>query len=219
VHCHPNRSLTSVTPAGLAVDISNVASHKTNMASHTLDDEGNPPRLKLEHDGGFPDARQTGRILDRLANAYRGYTRLGIQSPEAAADLVIEHMDVGSLLVVFRDVLETASAVLTLYDHRELMGGFVAQLTDALSLMARVSGEPLPMFRTAIEALSAPVRKGSASRVTLTVIGDNNRILIIDRASAADVQRFLDMQPQSVRDRSDEPRTLRRRVRRPKQRV
>jgi hypothetical protein len=165
------------------------------MALHPDEQGSEPVRLKLEHDGDLPEVRQTGVMLDRLANAYRGYSRLGYQNPEYAGDLVIEQIHVGSLWVIFRDVLETATAIITLYEHRELLGGFVTQLNDALSLVQSVSGSPLPMYRTALEALSAPVRTGRATTVTLNVVGDNNRILIIDRTAAEDIRHFLDSQP------------------------
>ncbi|MEO7240354.1 MAG: hypothetical protein ABIW16_03050 [Sphingomicrobium sp.] len=167
------------------------------------------PRLALEHDGGLPDARQTGAMLDRVALAYSGYTRLGYHSKDHASDLVLEQVRLGSLYVVLKDALETAGAVLTLYDHRELLGGFVAQLNDAMASMRRL-GSPLPMYRNAVEALSAPVRSGRATTVKLTVIGDNNRILIIDKVAAEDIRKFLGKQPRSERGRNQHTREVRR---------
>lgn len=179
------------------------------MAQTEQEEVSEPPLLKLEHDGGLPDARQTGAMLDRLGNAYSGYTRLVYQPSEHASDLIIEQVQVGSLYVVLRDVLETGSAVLTLYDHRELLGGFVTQLNDAMTTMRRL-GSPLPMYRTAVEAMSAPVRSGRATMVSLTVIGDNNRILIIDKAAAEDIKRFLSKQPRSERGRNQRKSEVRR---------
>lgn len=179
------------------------------MASDLDEIDGDAPRLVLEHDGGLPDARQTGFILDRLALAFSGYTRLGFQPRAHAADLIIQEIRAGSLYVLFRDALETASAVLTIYDHRELLGGFVGQLSDALTAMRRL-GTTMPMYRNAVEALSAPVRSGRATNVRLTVIGDNNRIFIIDKVAADDIKRFLSSQPSLERGRDQNKREVRR---------
>lgn len=176
------------------------------MPSDPNDEAMEAPRLRLEHDGGPPDARQTGTIMERLAIAYMGYTRLGIHQKRPAADLVITELHAGSLFVVFRDVLETTSAVITLYEHRELMGGFVTQLVDALSMMRSQAKAPLPMFRNAIEALSSPIRSRRATKLSLTVIGDNNRILVIDKAAADDIQLFLNARRRASRRRADTPK-------------
>lgn len=156
------------------------------------------PILRLTHDGGHPDARQTGRILERLASAYSQHTRRGIFNENRACDLSIENIQVGSLLVDFQNILEAASAVLTVYEHRDLLGGFVAQLNDALALM-RTFQPPLPMYRTTLEALSAPVKSQRASNVTLQVIGDNNNILVIDREAAATIIAYMSAQPRPAR--------------------
>ena len=179
------------------------------MAVGPSEQDAELPRLSLEHDGGPPDARQTGAMLDRLAYAYHGYTRLGFQPPEYASDLLIEEIRVGSLYVLLRDTIEIASAILTAYDHRELLGGFVGQLNDAMAAMRRL-GSPLPMYRNAVEALTAPVRSGRATTVKLTVVGDNNRILIVDKASADDIRRFLASQPRSERGRNQRSTEVRR---------
>lgn len=179
------------------------------MVIEPSEQDADLPRLALEHDGGPPDARQTGAMLDRVAYAYRAYSRLVAQPPEYASDLVIEEMRVGSLYVVLRDVLDIAGAVLTAYEHRELLGGFVTQLNDAMGAMRRF-GSPLPMYRNALEALSAPVRTGRATTVKLTVIGDNNRILIIDKESAEDIKSFLASKPRTERGRNPRSTQVRR---------
>jgi hypothetical protein len=169
------------------------------MPTSKAHDEANLPLLRLTHDGGFPDARQTGRIIERLGSAFSQHSRLG--GGDCAADLSIQYIQIGSLLVDFKDILETGTAILSVYEHRELLGGFVAQLSDAVGLM-RGRQQPLPMYRTALEALSAPVTTGRASAVTLQVIGDNNNILIVDREVADEIAKYLRAQPKPLRQES-----------------
>jgi hypothetical protein len=133
-----------------------------------------------------------------LANAFKGYSHLAIHEEYVGRYLVIDEIRIGSLLVLFRDVLETASAALTLWGHREFLGGFVSQMNDALT-MIRHGNSPLPKFRTAIEAMSAPIRVGSATELTLRVEGDNNVIFVINGDAAEAIQAFLDSQPRTAR--------------------
>lgn len=167
------------------------------MAGDVIEQDSELARLYLRHDGGSPDVRQTGAIFERLAVAYHGYTRLGFQKADYASDLQIAEINAGSLFVLFGDTLELTSSVLTLYEHRDLLGGFVAQLSDALAAMSRmpilqkISLKPLPMYRNALEALAAPVRTGRASYVQLSVVGDNNNVLIITGKEAKAISSFL----------------------------
>lgn len=170
--------------------------------------DANLPFLRLTHDGGLPDARQTGQIIERLGNAFSQHSRLN--GGERAADLSIQNMRIGSLLIDFINILETGSAILTVYEHRHLLGGFVTQLNDALGLM-RSLHQPLPMYRTALEALSTPVTTKRASAVNLSVHGDNNNILIIDHKAAREIAKYMAAHRTPPRDDTDRIRDTKRR--------
>jgi hypothetical protein len=133
------------------------------------------------------------------------YSQLG--SVGQPGSLAVDAIGAGTLFAYLKAMFDVGGAVLTVYEHREFLGGFVTQFIEGLKLMQSRGGQPpLPAFRMAIEAMSAPIRTGRATQLTLNVEGDNNRIFVIDAQAAANVQIYLDSQPRSARLRNDQPK-------------
>lgn len=142
------------------------------------DEAGERPLIKLHVDyDGFPDARETGRILDRMSNAFA--THLRASSPIEGGRLLVEHIEISSLTAYLRDILELGSAAITLVEHRAMLVEFVGAVGNALTAL-QSGGGVAPSLRTLLAALAAPVDRGRASSTTVSVTGDNNVVVIIN---------------------------------------
>lgn len=142
----------------------------------------------------YMDARLVGRAIDRLGIAFEQYLR---NNRDLRGRLVLERIEFSSVVAFLRDLIEVGGAALTLYEHRELLAGLVAQLGDALPILRNQSPGPVPAYlRNAIAALADPVARGAADRVTLSVHGDNNTILVIEKVDA-EALRYLLQRPGS----------------------
>lgn len=90
----------------------------------------------------------------------------------------MKRMEISSFIA---DMIAVADATWTLYENRELLGGFVAQLADALQVLTGMKpGTVSNTDRKTIQALAAPVASDGAKQVVLHVHGDNARIFVIN---------------------------------------
>jgi hypothetical protein len=129
-------------------------------------------------------AREGGRMVERLANAFDQMVRSG-RLPADNARLRLERVAVGSLTV---DLGIVSILAYVAFDHREALTQFVSYLADALQLIRSFrADETAPADRSAIEALASPVAKGNATQVNLFVFGENERRLEIGRELAETV--------------------------------
>lgn len=138
-------------------------------------------RLRIESTDAL-GAAEVGTILIALQSAFSSYVE---QIHQPNSRLRIDRAVVGSLLL---DLVSIADAVVSLYDARQVLAGFTAQLGDALqALRGHLSLRVTPEDRSAVEALAAPVMAGSATQVSLQVIGDNNTVIIVTPEHAAEL--------------------------------
>jgi hypothetical protein len=145
-----------------------------------------PPILRLTIDTAHPVmARQAGEIFARLAMSFDQYQRQNVAGTANRTTLRLDQLRTGSLIA---DMVALADAMFTLYETREILGGFIAQLSDALTVMRGIAeGIATPSDRKTIATLAAPVANDNARQVCLQVIGDNNTVLIIDNSAVLDI--------------------------------
>lgn len=140
---------------------------------------------------GAPDARETGQIIERLANAYtQTLQRVGGRP----ARLAIEHLRIGSLLVDLKAAFETGAAIVTVVEQREMLVGFVQRVALAVQAVrdASMGIDISPSIRNFLYSFVKPVAAGRASEARLHVEGDNNVVIVIDGKNAAALDRILE---------------------------
>lgn len=146
---------------------------------------------------GLPEAWEAGRIIDRMANAF---SQDAAQRTHRKTRLSVDQLQIGSLLVLFRDIVDFGSGVITLIEHHEILTGFVSEASQVLAGVVGMQINVPPYFRTLLTTLARPVAEARATQVTFNVSGSNNAIFLIDNVSdAAKIMASL-AQPQAFRD-------------------
>lgn len=146
-----------------------------------MDEADWPATLRLIVDTkGQPRAADVGRMLHRLSVSFSQYQRR--EGFGTNAQLRVSRLEVGSL---WADLIAVAGTVVTLWEFREILTGFVQQLVKAFRVMSGTEdGIVESSDRVTIEALAAPVANDDAHQVTVQVVGDNNAVLVINLESA-----------------------------------
>lgn len=140
---------------------------------------------------GAPDARETGQIIERLANAY---TQTVPRTGGRPARLAVEHLRIGSLLVDLKAAFETGAAVVGIIEQRELLVGFVQRvaLTIQAARDASLGIDISPSVRNFLYSFVKPVATGRASYAQLRVEGDNNVVIVINSDNARALDSVLE---------------------------
>ncbi len=137
-----------------------------------------------------PDARETGQVIERLANAYtQTLPRVGGRP----ARLAVEQLRIGSLLVDLKAAFETGAAIVTIIEQREMLVGFVQRIALAVQAArdASMGIDISPSIRNFLYSFVKPVATGRASEARLHVEGDNNVVIVINGENAAALDSIL----------------------------
>lgn len=140
---------------------------------------------------GAPDARETGQVIERLANAYtQTLPRVGGRQ----ARLAVEHLRIGSLLVDLKAAFETGAAIVGIIEQRELLVGFVQRVALTIQAVrdASLGIDISPSIRNFLYSFVRPVVTGRASEARLHVEGDNNVVIVINSDNALELDRLLE---------------------------
>src|SRR4051812_33643643 len=89
---------------------------------------------------GLPDARETGRILVRLSNAFTQQMRFDRALP--GARLVVDAIHIESFTGFLRDLFEVGGAIIKVADHRAFLQDFVSAVANAIMMIGQSGGVP-----------------------------------------------------------------------------
>jgi len=142
------------------------------------------PVLRLHIVSAAPlRADVVGGVIERVSVGFSGFQRRR-GARLAPYTLRVQHVHVGSLIA---DLVSVGEAIETLINNRDLLGGFIAQLGEALNWLTGLPGakKPNPADRTTVETLASPIARDGATQVVLQLVGDNNTVLIITPEAVA----------------------------------
>lgn len=156
-------------------------------------DDDPQPVLRLHIVAAGPlKANLVGHLIERLDQAFAIHVR---QRHHIQAQLRLQDLRTGSLIA---DLIGVADALTTMYEKREILAGFVAQINEVVMWLAgrpsnarTLRTTPNGTDYTTISALIAPIAKDRASQVTLQVVGDNTTVLIVTREMAEEIVPML----------------------------
>ncbi len=148
--------------------------------------EEGPARLSLVVSYlSFPDARDSGRIIETLAHSY---VQWATSNSDRGFNLVLMRLEISSLRALF-EVADSTSKIVDSYKHlKEYVENVALWIT---TLKDANLGTLPPSMRTFIAALIKPLVKKEARDVRLNVQGDNNVIVVIDHADSLILEAIL----------------------------
>jgi hypothetical protein len=148
----------------------------------------------------LPDARETGRILDRLG--ILAERPVGGAVTQAPFQLAIERVEISSWVAILKPIFDIGAAAMTLIEQREHVREMLHQMIAALESLRQSNGGELPStMRTFFSEISTPIRRGRATRVEIHLKGDNDCHFIFEEADAVLIQQVVAMvRPSPLRE-------------------
>jgi len=130
-----------------------------------------------------PSALAIGQMLQDVTKSFEDYANTrGLQG----VTLAVQRLEAGSF---FADLIAVGQALQVLYDHKELLAGFVTHIQGVVQIVAGlVPGRAKDVDRRAVQAVAAPVAGQRNVNITINVEGSHNTVTIdqglIDRMTS-----------------------------------
>jgi hypothetical protein len=148
----------------------------------------NPTKLIVKIDYFIePDARETGRILDRLGLAYSQSLKADEQP---AQRFVLMSVEISSWVASLGAVFESGAAITKLIENRDWLSNFVRDLVINLEILRQSNAGQIPAaIRNLLIELATPLNRKRASEVHIYVHGDNANVFLLGQEDARVITR------------------------------
>lgn len=137
-----------------------------------------------------PDLRETADLFSGLIGAFDEQNEL---TNQPAARLVIESIEISSLIARLKAVLELAGAGIVAVEHRDLIQPFVENLGLCIQMLRDASGGYIPPRMTSfLGALVTPLEQKRAKYVRVSTPRHNGAVIEIEAADDQLIYAILD---------------------------